>query len=67
MNYNYIEIVNDILGKDGLINDEFLNSNPNDHHLDNKKTSKLWLDKLKSLLIDIGGKGGIMNTQVLNQ
>ena len=23
--------------------------------------------KLKSLLIDIGGKGGIMNTQVFNQ
>lgn len=47
--YNYIEIVNDILGKDGVINDEFLNSNPNDHHLDNKKTSKLWLDKLKNI------------------
>ena len=39
--YNYIEIVNDILGKDGIIRDEFLNSNSADHHLDNEKTYKL--------------------------
>ena len=32
--YNYIEIVNDIIGKNGIVNDEFLNSN---HHLDNEK------------------------------
>lgn len=48
--YNYIEIVDDILGKDGIVKDEFLNSNPNDHHLDNEKTYKLWLCKLKNVL-----------------
>jgi hypothetical protein len=48
--YNYIEIVNDILGKDGIVKDEFLNSNPADHHLDNEKTYKLWLSKLKNIL-----------------
>lgn len=47
--YNYIEIVNDILGKDGIIRDEFLNSNSADHHLDNEKTYKLWLSKLKNM------------------
>ena len=47
--YNYIEIVNDILGKDGIIRDEFLNSNSTDHHLDNEKTYKLWLSKLKNM------------------
>lgn len=49
--YNYIEIVDDILGKDGIVKDEFLNSNPNDHHLDNEKTYKLWLCKLKMYYI----------------
>jgi len=48
--YNYIEIVNDILGKDGIVKDEFLNSNSADHHLDNEKTYKLWLSKLKNIL-----------------
>lgn len=48
--YNYIEIVDDILGKDGIVKDEFLNSNPVDHHLDNEKTYKLWLSKLKNIL-----------------
>ena len=47
--YNYIEIVNDILGKDGIVKDEFLNSNSADHHLDDEKTYKLWLSKLKNM------------------
>ena len=47
--YNYIEIVNDILGKDGIVRDEFLNSNSAEHHLDNEKTYKLWLSKLKNM------------------
>lgn len=48
--YNYIDIVNDIMGKDGIVNDKFLNSNPGDHHLDNEKTYKLWLSKLENIL-----------------
>lgn len=48
--YNYIEITNDILGKYGIVKDEFLNSNPTDHHLDNEKTYKLWLSQLLSIL-----------------
>lgn len=48
--YNYIEIVNDILGEDGIVNNEFLNSNPTDHHLDNEKTYNLWLSKLNNIL-----------------
>lgn len=47
--YNYIEIINDILGKDGVVRDKFLNSNSADHHLDNEKTYKLWLSKLKNI------------------
>lgn len=47
--YNYIEIVNDIIGKDGIVKDEFLNS-ATDHHLNNEKTYKLWLSKLKNIL-----------------
>ena len=47
--YNYIEIVNDILGKDGIVRDVFLNYNSADHHLDNEKTYKLWLSKLKNM------------------
>jgi hypothetical protein len=46
--YNYIEIVNDILGTNGIVKDEFLNSVHTDHHLDNEKTYKLWLSKLKN-------------------
>lgn len=51
--YNYIEIVNDIIGKDGIVRDEFLNSNSSDHHLDNEKTYKLWLSKLKNIIYTI--------------
>lgn len=47
--YNYIEIVDDILGKDGIVKGEFLNSNSADHHLNNEKTYKLWLSKLKNM------------------
>ena len=47
--YNYIEIVNDILGKDGIVRDVFLNSNSGDPHLNNEKTYKLWLSKLKNM------------------
>ena len=47
--FNYIEIVNDIIGEDGIIKDEFLNSNLFDHHLNNEKTYEIWLSKLKKL------------------
>ena len=47
--YNYIEIVDDILGKDGIVKGEFLNSNSADHHLNNEKTYKLWLSKLRNM------------------
>lgn len=49
-NYNYIDIVSDIIGNDGIVKDEFLNSNPKEHHLDNNKTYNLWLSKLKNIL-----------------
>lgn len=51
--YNYIEIVNDIIGKDDIVRDEFLNYNSADHHLDNEKTYKLWLSKLKNIIYTI--------------
>jgi len=47
--YKYIDITNNIIGKDGIVKNEFLNSNPNDHHLDNEKTYKLWLSELKNM------------------
>jgi len=44
--YNYIDITNNIIGKDGIVKNEFLNSNPADHHLDNEKTYQFWLSQL---------------------
>ena len=44
--YIYIDITNNIIGKDNMVKDEFLNSNTTDHHLDNEKTYKIWLSKL---------------------
>lgn len=65
--YNYIDIVNDILGKDGIVNDQFLSSNPANHNLDNKKTYNLWLSKLNNILLNrtfyvcsYGGSGSKM-------
>lgn len=49
--YNYIEIVNDIIGKDGIVKDEFLNTSPTNHHLNNEKTYKLWLSKLENIIL----------------
>jgi hypothetical protein len=47
---NYIDITNFIIGENGIVNDEFLSSNSKDHHLDDEKTYKLWVSKLKNIL-----------------
>lgn len=49
--YNYIDITDFLLGDDGIVKDEFLNSNPYDHHLENEKTYELWLSKLKNIVL----------------
>lgn len=48
--YNYIDIVDEIIGTDGIVSDAYLNSDPTNHHLDNAKTYNLWLSKLKNVL-----------------
>ena len=48
--YHYIDITNDVIGKDGLISREYVNRNPYDHHLDNEKTYKLWIKQLDKIL-----------------
>jgi hypothetical protein len=48
--FNYIDITNDILDrKNGIVSNLYLNKNPYDHHLDNEKTYKLWLNELNKL------------------
>ena len=47
--YHYIEITNTILGEKGLVRSEFLNKDPNDHHLCDEKTYQLWLSELNTI------------------
>ena len=47
--YIYIEITGDIISKEGIVKNEFLSTDPADHHLDNNKTCNLWLSKLKNI------------------
>jgi hypothetical protein len=48
--YHYVDITHDIIGQDGLINDEYLSENHTDHHLSNPKTYQFWINKIQSLL-----------------
>jgi hypothetical protein len=47
--YNYIDITNNILGSDGVVKSQYLNNNVYDHHLDNNKTYKLWIDQINAI------------------
>lgn len=47
--YIYIEITKEIMGEDGIIKEEYLSSNPSDHHLDKTKACDLWLSKITNL------------------
>ena len=47
--YIYIEITDQIEGINGLVKNELLNPNIADHHLNNEKTYKIWLSKLRNV------------------
>lgn len=49
--YNYIDITEYIISNEGIVKDYYLNNNPYDHHLDSNKTFKLWISKLKCILM----------------
>lgn len=50
LGFNYIDITGDTLNKNThLIDDNYLNSNKNDHHLSFKKIWKFWINKLKTI------------------
>lgn len=49
--YNYIDITEYIISNEGIVKDYYLNINPYDHHLDSNKTFKLWISKLKCILM----------------
>lgn len=49
-NYHYIEITPVIIDHENkILNKYFLRSNTSDHHLDNEKTYKLWINQLNNL------------------
>jgi hypothetical protein len=48
MGYKYIDITESIFDiEKGIIKDEYLSKNEYDHHLDDEKSYKLWINKLK--------------------
>jgi len=52
--HHYIDITKETLDTNSnTVKDNFLNNNPSDHHLDNEKTYILWLNKLRSILLNL--------------
>ena len=49
-NYKYIDITDHIISNDGIVKENYLNSNPSDHHLDFNKTYDLWITQIKNIL-----------------
>ena len=50
-NYNYIDITKDTYDFDKKqVKQEYLNEDPYDHHLDNKSSSKLWINELNKII-----------------
>ena len=49
--YHYIDITQDLMGENGVINDEYLNENHTDHHLSNPKTYHMWVNRLLELSV----------------
>jgi c-di-AMP phosphodiesterase-like protein len=50
--HHYIDITKETLDTNSnTVQDNFLNNNPSDHHLDNEKTYILWLNKLRGILL----------------
>jgi len=50
-NYNYIDITEHIINKKtNIVKDFYLNSNKYDHHLNNKRTYKLWFNELNKII-----------------
>ena len=48
--HHYIDITKETLDTNSnTVKYNFLNNNSSDHHLDNKKTYILWLNKLRSI------------------
>ena len=50
LGYHYIEITKYIIGDDGLVNPEFRNKDPYNHHLDDAKAYHVWLNEIKQII-----------------
>lgn len=62
--YIYIDIVNNTIGKNGVVRDKFLNSDCYDHHLNNEKTFQLWLSKIKKKYLRRHHKVNFLNLKI---
>jgi hypothetical protein len=45
-----MDITKNIIGKEGIVKDEYLNENEFDHHLSARKTFDLWLKELDKVI-----------------
>jgi hypothetical protein len=50
LSMSYIDITSNILGENELVNDKFLSSDVNDHHLSDEKTYLLWLNEIEEFI-----------------
>ena len=51
-NMNYIDIVDDTIGENGLIDDKWLDVDIYEHHLPSDKVWKLWYNKINNLYLN---------------
>jgi hypothetical protein len=47
--YHYIDITDNIVGEDGLVQDQYLSENHTDHHLSSANTYQFWINHLERL------------------
>lgn len=53
LNTNYIDITDIIIdNENNCVKNKYLNTNPFNHHLNNLKTYRLWLNKIKGIILD---------------
>lgn len=52
LGYHYVEITKHIIGNDGLVNQDFRNKDPYNHHLDDAKAYHVWLNEIKQIRLN---------------
>ncbi len=48
--YHYIDITDNIVGEDGLVQDQYLSENHTDHHLSSPNTYQFWINNIRLLV-----------------